>query len=129
MCFCSEPSLPVLPRWKKTGLQQGKTRCKTIRRAYLDWLRYAGSLAVHLSLRAPYDIALYANDVDAAVASYAYFGCNNGVCRGKSMIALAKVLTGNASPQGKMLVVVGKDYDAETNTDTVAFPRGFGLSW
>lgn len=56
--------------------RQNDTTC------YLDWLRYAGSLAktrVHLSLRAPYDIALYANDVEAAVASYAYFGCDNGV--------------------------------------------------
>ncbi|MGL9720449.1 hypothetical protein [Symbiopectobacterium sp.] len=74
-------------------------------------------------------LPLYANDVEAAVASYAYFGCDNGVWRGKSMIALAKVLTGNASPQGKLPVVVWKDYDAETNTGTVAFPRGFGLSW
>ncbi|MCW2485135.1 glycoside hydrolase family 3 protein [Candidatus Symbiopectobacterium sp. NZEC127] len=99
---------------------------------YLDWLRYAGTLdktRVHLSLRAPYDIALYANDVEAAVASYAYFGCDNGVWRGKSMISLAKVLTGNASPQGKLPVVVWEDYDAKTNTGTVAFPRGFGLSW
>ncbi|MFT8210031.1 MAG: hypothetical protein ACMZI0_04360 [Symbiopectobacterium sp.] len=99
---------------------------------YLGWLRYAGSIGkkrIHLSLRAPYDIALYGNDVDAALASYAYFGYDNGVWRGKSMISLAKVLTENASPQGKLPVTVWENYDATTNTGTVAFPRGFGLSW
>ncbi|MBG6241646.1 MAG: glycoside hydrolase family 3 protein [Candidatus Symbiopectobacterium sp. Dall1.0] len=117
---------------EKDGIATGENTLQNDTARYLDWLRYAGSLAktrVHLSLRAPYDIALYANDVEAAVASYAYFGCDNGVWRGKSMISLAKVLTGNASPRGKLPVVVWKDYDAETNTGTVAFPRGFGLSW
>ncbi len=117
---------------EKDGIATQENTLQNDTTRYLDWLRYAGSLAktrVHLSLRAPYDIALYANDVEAAVASYAYFGCDNGVWRGKSMISLAKILTGNASPQGKLPVVVWKDYDAETNTGTVAFPRGFGLSW
>lgn len=117
---------------EKDGIATTQNTVQNDAARYLGWLRHAGSLnktRVHLSLRAPYDIALYANDVDAAVASYAYFGCDNGVWRGKSMISLAKVLTGNASPQGKLPVTVWADYDAKTATGTVAYPRGFGLSW
>lgn len=117
---------------EKDGIATAQNAMQDDTSRYLGWLRYAGSLGktrVHLSLRAPYDIALYANDVDAAVATYSYFGCDNGVWRGKSMMSLAKVLTGNAPPQGKLPVTVWADYDAKTNTGTVAYPRGFGLSW
>lgn len=99
---------------------------------YPDWLRYAASLGkkrVHLSLRAPYDIVSYAGDVDAAIATYSYYGYDNGIWRGQSMISLAGVLTGKLTPQGKLPVNTWHDYDVKTNTGTVAFPRGFGLSW
>ena len=99
---------------------------------YLGWLRYAGGLGkkrVHLSLRAPYDIVSYAEDVDAAVATYSYYGYDNSIWRGHSMISLAEVLTGKLTPQGKLPVNTWHDYDVKTNTGTVAFPRGFGLSW
>lgn len=99
---------------------------------YLGWLRYAACLGkkrVHLSLRAPYDIVSYAGYVDAAVATYSYYGYDNGIWRGHSMISLAEVLTGKLTPQGKLPVNIWHDYDVKTNTGTVAFPRGFGLSW
>ncbi|MBB3834229.1 beta-N-acetylhexosaminidase [Xanthomonas arboricola] len=99
---------------------------------YPAWLQYATSLGkkrVHLSLRAPYDIVDYANYADASVATYSYFGYEDGVWLGPSMIALAEVLTGKLKPRGKLPVNLWHDYDAKTNTGTVAFPRGFGLSW
>ena len=99
---------------------------------YPGWLKYAAGLGkkrVHLSLRAPYDIVSYAADVDAAVAVYSYYGYDNAVWRGHSMISLAEVLTGIRSPQGKLPVNIWHDYDVKSNTGTVAFPRGFGLEW
>ncbi|WP_182074771.1 MULTISPECIES: glycoside hydrolase family 3 protein [unclassified Serratia (in: enterobacteria)] len=99
---------------------------------YPGWLKYAaeqGKKRVHLSLRAPYDIVNYAADVDAAVATYSYYGYDSGVWRGPSMISLAQVLTGKITPHGKLPVNTWHDYDEETNTGKVAFPRGTGLSW
>ncbi|MEH2922128.1 glycoside hydrolase family 3 N-terminal domain-containing protein [Samsonia erythrinae] len=99
---------------------------------YLSWLRYAGQQGkkrIHLSLRAPYDIVRYANDIDASVATYSYYGYDEGVWRGYAMISLAEVLIGKRSPQGKLPVNVWYDYDATTDTGTVAFPRGYGLRW
>ncbi|CAI1829178.1 glycoside hydrolase family 3 protein [Serratia entomophila] len=99
---------------------------------YLGRLDYAAGLGkkrVHLSLRAPYDIVSYLGKVDAAVAVYAYYGYDNGVWRGHSMISLAEVLMGQRAPHGKLPVNIWHDYDVNTNSGTVAFPRGFGLSW
>ncbi|MGY0329411.1 glycoside hydrolase family 3 N-terminal domain-containing protein [Xylella fastidiosa subsp. multiplex] len=99
---------------------------------YPDWLKYAASLGkkrVHLSMRAPYDIVNYSEYVDAAVAVYSYFGYNNGVWLGPSIRSLAEVLTGKLPPRGKLPVNLWRNYDVKTNTGTVAFPRGFGLSW
>ncbi|EGO1504654.1 hypothetical protein ACFKFN_004587 [Salmonella enterica] len=45
------------------------------------------------------------------------------------MISLAEVLTGKLILQGKLPVNTWHDYDVKTNTGTVAFPRGVGLSW
>lgn len=99
---------------------------------YLGWLKYAaeqGKKRVNLSLRAPYDIVNYAADVEAAVATYSYYGYDSGVWRGPSMISLAQVLTGKITPHGKLPVNTWHDYDVETNTGKIAFPRGTGLSW
>lgn len=99
---------------------------------YLAWLRYAAALGVkrvHLSLRAPYDIPIYAGDTEAAVATYSYYGYDNGIWGGHSMISLAEVLMGKRAPQGKLPVNIWHDYDMKKNTGTIAFSRGFGLSW
>ena len=98
----------------------------------LSWLRYAakqGKKRVHLSLRAPYDIVNYSDEVNAAVAVWSYYGYDNGVWRGQSMISLAEVLIGKRAPLGKLPVNTWRHYDAATNCGTVAYPRGYGLSW
>lgn len=98
----------------------------------LSWLRYAakqGKKRVHLSLRAPYDIVNYSDEVNAAVAVWSCYGFDNGVWRGQSMISLAEVLIGKRAPRGKLPVNTWRDYDAATCRGTVAFPRGYGLSW
>ncbi|MEX0632547.1 hypothetical protein M8494_12250 [Serratia ureilytica] len=46
----------------------------------------------------------YAAEVEAAVATYAYYGYDSGVWRGPSMVSLAQVLTGKIKPQGKLPV-------------------------
>ncbi|AHF73830.1 Beta-hexosaminidase [Candidatus Sodalis pierantonius str. SOPE] len=99
---------------------------------YLAWLRFAaaqGKKRLHLSLRAPYDIVNFAAEVDAAVASYSYYGYDNGVWGSHAMISLAEVLIGQRSPQGKLPVNTWHHYDVKTNSGTLAYPRGFGLSW
>lgn len=117
---------------EQDGVVTDRTKDNNDNNPYPGWLRYAAGLGkkrVHLSLRAPYDIVSYAGDVDAAVATYSYYGYDNGIWRGHSMISLAEVLTGKLIPQGKLPVNTWHDYDVKTNTGTVAFPRGFGLSW
>lgn len=99
---------------------------------YSDWLQYAqatGKKRVHLSLRAPYHIVRYADESDAAVATYSYEGYANGLWSGHSMQSLAEVLTGKRPPQGKLPVNIWYEFNQKTNTGTVAFPRGYGLEW
>lgn len=117
---------------KQDSVVTDRTKDNNDNNPYLGWLRYAAGLGkkrVHLSLRSPYDIVSYAGEVDAAVATYSYYGYDNGIWRGHSMISLAEVLTGKLTPQGKLPINTWHDYDVKTNTGTVAFPRGFGLSW
>ncbi len=97
-----------------------------------DWFSYAnkqGKKTIHLSLRAPYDIALYDNQVDAAIATYSFFGYSDNHWQGSAMIALGHVLTGRIQPQGKLPVTIWSRYDSQTHTGDVAYPRGFGLSF
>ncbi|CAG77058.1 putative beta-hexosaminidase [Pectobacterium atrosepticum SCRI1043] len=114
------------------GIATAQAKDGVANNPYPSWLRHAtdlGKKRVHLSLRAPYDIINYAGDVNAAVATYSYYGYDNGIWRGHSMRSLAEVLTGKRAPQGKLPVNIWQNYDVETNTGTVAFSRGFGLSW
>ncbi|MBT2372394.1 glycoside hydrolase family 3 N-terminal domain-containing protein [Pseudomonas fluorescens] len=97
--------------------------------SYFQYAKSVGKTAIHLALRAPYDIINYAEIVDASVTSYSYFGYTNGTWRGPSMISLTEVIIGKLSPVGKLPVNIWSQYDSETNTGTVAFPRGFGLRW
>ena len=97
---------------------------------YLSWLGYAAKLgkkSIHLSLRAPYDIVTYAQDVDGAIAVYSYCGYENGIA--SSVQSLGEILVGKLTPKGKLPVNIWYDYDVQTNKGTVAFPRGFGLTW
>lgn len=99
---------------------------------YTGWLKYAASLGkkrVHLSLRAPYDIVSYAENTDAAVATYSYYGYENLLWRSHAMISLAEILTGKRRPQGKLPVNTWYEYDVKTNSGKVAFPIGYGLEW
>lgn len=117
---------------ERDGINDANAAQSTNTSPYPGWLQHAAALGkkrIHLSLRAPYDIINYANDVDAAVATYSYYGYDNDSWRGHSMISLAEVLIGKRSPQGKLPVNIWQDYDIETNIGTVAYPKGFGLSW
>ena len=49
----------------------------------------------------------YAAEVEAAVATYSYYGYDSGVWRGPSMVSLAQVLTGKIKPHGKLPVNTG----------------------
>lgn len=53
----------------------------------------------------------YAAEVEAAVATYSYYGYDSGVWRGPSMVSLAQVLTGKIKPHGKLPVNTWHDYD------------------
>lgn len=105
----------------------------TIRRI-LDWLLSAknnGKIAVYVSLRAPYDIAYYVHyGLNNFLATYSYYGYEDGVWRGPSMRSLAEILIGKLKPAGKLPVDTWRSYDAQKNAGIVELPykRGYGLS-
>ncbi|WP_133847611.1 glycoside hydrolase family 3 protein [Labedaea rhizosphaerae] len=75
-----------------------------------------GKPVIAVASQAPYD-AGYVTDAPTWVATYSW--------RGVSMTALAKVLTGEMSPRGKLPVDVPVGNDASN----ILFPFGTGLTW
>ncbi|SDJ91115.1 beta-N-acetylhexosaminidase [Ferrimonas sediminum] len=64
--------------------------------------RETGKWVVHLSLRAPYDCRLFAKEAHWMLASYAYHLDQTSPPQSASFDALAKVLLGQAAPQGSL---------------------------
>ncbi|WP_235837765.1 glycoside hydrolase family 3 protein [Chitinasiproducens palmae] len=82
----------------------------------------AGKTVVHVTMRAPYDVLDYEDVSHASLATYAYFGYEDG-WRGPSMAALADVLAGASQPAGRLPVVIAPQ------TGPVRYPRGFGMRY
>ncbi|RLR18193.1 hypothetical protein D8L93_03135 [Sodalis-like symbiont of Bactericera trigonica] len=55
-------------------------------------------------LRSPYDIINFDGKTDAVLATYSYYGLDNGVRRGESLFAAARALVGELKPSGKLPV-------------------------
>jgi beta-N-acetylhexosaminidase len=84
-------------------------------RQQLDFLALLRQLAqvptphVFISLRAPYDAAVYGQYADVSLASYAYNSDDNAIAAGDpgaTYTALARVLLGQVKPTGQLPVTV-----------------------
>ncbi|WP_035415695.1 glycoside hydrolase family 3 protein [Ferrimonas kyonanensis] len=64
--------------------------------------RETGKWVVHLSLRAPYDCRIFAKEAHWMLASYAYHLDQTSPPHSASFDALARVLLGQATPQGSL---------------------------
>ena len=79
---------------------------------FLNLLRQVKQLQtphVFISLRAPYDAAIYGQYADVSLASYAYNSEDNAIAAGDpgaTYTALARVLLGQAEPTGSLPVTV-----------------------
>ena len=87
-----------------------------------------GKKTIYVSLRTPYDLSFFSNKADASLATYSYYGYQDGIQRGPSLLALMRVLVNAVNPSGRLPVEV---YDIETNggLGQLAYPRGYGLSY
>jgi beta-N-acetylhexosaminidase len=82
----------------------------------VDDLLATGKQVIVVAVRDPYDIA-YFDDAPTYVATYSYSPV--------AIEALARVLTGEVDPTGKLPV----DIPVAGDPDTVLYPFGFGLSY
>lgn len=78
-------------------------------------------------LRSPYDMIHFDGKSDAVLATYAYYGLDNGVRRGESLFAAARALVGELQPSGKLPVNI-YNVDRQGAATDIRYPRGFGLS-
>ncbi|MEM1155492.1 MAG: glycoside hydrolase family 3 protein [Pseudomonadota bacterium] len=81
---------------------------------------------IYVSLRAPYDLAYFADKADATLATYSYYGYQHGIQRGPSLLALTRLLTGEIESKGRLPVEV-YHLTAEGSLGHLAYPRGYGL--
>ncbi|CAK8737677.1 Beta-hexosaminidase [Sodalis praecaptivus] len=95
--------------------------------AIIDYAHRQQKKIVLLLMRSPYDIIHFDGKTDAIVATYAYYGLDNGVRRGESLFAAARALVGDLKPSGKLPVNIYNVDPQGTITD-IRYPRGFGLN-
>jgi beta-N-acetylhexosaminidase len=82
---------------------------------------------IHVSMRAPYDVVNYDDLADASLATYSYYGYENGL-RGPSLPVLVDTLLGLNNPLGKLPVNLPV-LNSDDSIGTLRYARGFGLSY
>ncbi len=96
-------------------------------RAAMEYAKQQGKTVIHATLRAPYDVVDYDDVADATLATYAYYGYEDGL-RGPSMPALVDVMLGASAPRGKLPVTIHAR-NADGTLGPVRYARGFGLQY
>ncbi|CRL46214.1 putative lipoprotein YbbD precursor [Sodalis glossinidius str. 'morsitans'] len=95
--------------------------------AIIDYAHRQQKKIVLLLMRSPYDIIHFDGKTDAVLATYSYYGLDNGVRRGESLFAAARALVGELQPSGKLPVNI-YNVDSQGAATDIRYPRGFGLS-
>ncbi|WP_043642162.1 glycoside hydrolase family 3 protein [Chromobacterium haemolyticum] len=91
----------------------------------MEYAKRQGKKLIHVTLRAPYDVINYDDLADATLATYSYYGYENGL-RGPSMPALVDVMLGANPPGGKLPVAIHA-LDENGQPGALRYARGFGL--
>lgn len=99
-----------------TVLLTNNVAAGSLQQQFASALYDSGADVVTASVRNPYDIAKLP-DAPNVVATYSYSPV--------AIVSLAKVITGEIAPQGKLPV----DVPAADDPDEVLYPFGYGLSW
>jgi beta-N-acetylhexosaminidase len=76
---------------------------------------------------APYDVINYDDLADASLATYAYYGYENGL-RGSSLPVLVDILLGRHNPTGKLPVNL-PTLNPDGTIGVIRYTRRFGLSY
>ncbi len=79
---------------------------------------------IHITLRAPYDIIRYDDIADGILATYSYYGVENGIRKGVSLNAVAEIITGKTAATGILPVNI-HNLDSQGNPTELKYPRGF----
>jgi beta-N-acetylhexosaminidase len=118
-----EDELPAQARVPRS-LSAAPSEAQQMRYA-MEYAKKQGKVVIHVMLRAPYDVVNYDDVADATLATYAYYGYENG-WRGPSLQALVDVMTGVNQPVGKLPVEI-RALDSSGTLGPVRYARGFGL--
>jgi beta-N-acetylhexosaminidase len=90
-------------------------------------LEYASANAkntILVSMRSPYDIALYHDVADTIIATYSYYGFDYGALRGPSVVKVPDFIMGTKQPLGKLPVTV-KNVNSDGSIGDVLYPMGY----
>jgi beta-N-acetylhexosaminidase len=90
-----------------------------------EYAKRRGKVVIHAALRAPYDVISYDDVADVTLATYAYYGYENGL-RGPSLPVLVDVMVGASKPEGKLPVNIHAQ-DSNGALGPIRYARGSGL--
>ncbi|TKI05914.1 glycoside hydrolase family 3 protein [Martelella alba] len=130
MLIIGSLSMRASPVESNAATDQTHTRTLTADQAIQRAIAYARrqrKKIVFLSLRAPYDVVNYLDSVDAVLATYSYYGEENGEIRGCSLHSAAEIIAGKLPPRGQLPVDI-YNIDAQGHAAQLRFARGFGLA-
>ncbi|WZW56583.1 glycoside hydrolase family 3 N-terminal domain-containing protein [Burkholderia pyrrocinia] len=120
-----EDEVPTQSRFARS-LSSTPSEAQQMRYA-MEYAKRQGKVVIHVTLRAPYDVVNYDDVADATLATYAYYGYENG-WRGPSMLALVDVMVGKNKPGGKLPVTIYAN-ESSGALGPIRYPRGFGLQF
>ncbi|MFC0128893.1 glycoside hydrolase family 3 protein [Ralstonia solanacearum] len=127
LVFNVEEDGPVVSGALRTQQIAAPSEAQQMRYA-MEYAKAKGKTVIHVSLRAPYDVPSFDDVADATVATYAYYGYDNGVWRGPSMPALVDALAGVRSPLGRLPVSV-YEVNSDGTLGSLRYARGFGMRY
>ncbi|AST26428.1 hydrolase [Ralstonia pseudosolanacearum] len=127
LVFDVEGDAPTVPGVLRAQQVSAPSEAQRVRYA-MEYAKAKGKTVIHVSLRAPYDVPSFDDVADATVATYSYYGYDNGAWRGPSMPALVDALAGVRSPLGRLPVSV-YEVSMDGKLGSLRYARGFGMRY
>ncbi|WP_268248147.1 glycoside hydrolase family 3 protein [Paludibacterium paludis] len=93
----------------------------------MEYAKNQNKVIVHVSMRSPYDVVNFDDISDATLATYAYYGYENG-WRGQSLPAAVDAMLGYSPLSGKLPVAI-YELRPDGSPGALRYSRGFGLRY